>query len=126
MGSGLDSRVSILDRLGSRSLDSRSSTGSILDHSILGTTAARARCSFDYEKLDCYRLAVSVNRWFSRAGFPRGRSHLRDQGLRASDSVVCNIAEGCSKKGTVGGKNQLLIALGSAGECCAVLDCVSL
>ena len=82
--------------------------------------------AFDYEKLDCYRLSVSVNRWFSRAGFPRGRSHLRDQGLRASDSVVCNIAEGCSKKGTVGGKNQLLIALGSAGECCAVLDCVSL
>ena len=82
--------------------------------------------AFDCERLDCYRLAVSVNRWFSRAGFPRGRSHLRDQGLRASDSVVCNIAEGCSKRGTVGGKNQLLIALGSAGECCAVLDCVSL
>ena len=49
--------------------------------------------SFDHERLDCYRLAIEVNRWFSRAGFPRGRSHLRDQGLRASDSVVCNIAE---------------------------------
>ncbi len=82
--------------------------------------------AFDYEKLDCYRLAVEVNRWFSRVGFPRGRSHLRDQGLRASDSVVCNIAEGCSKKGTVVGKSNLLTALGSAGECCAVLDCVSL
>ncbi len=66
-----------------------------------------------------------MNRWFDRAGFPRGRSHLRDQGLRASDSVVCNIAEGCSKKGTVGGKSHLLTALGSAGECCAVLDCAS-
>jgi four helix bundle protein len=81
--------------------------------------------AFDHERFDCYRLAVEVNQWFSRAGFPRGRSHLRDQGLRASDSVVCNIAEGCSKRGTVIGKSHLLTALGSAGECCAVLDCAS-
>ena len=82
--------------------------------------------AFDHEQLDCYRLAVEVNQWFSRAAFPRGRSNLRDQGIRASDSVVCNIAEGCSKKGTVVGKSNLLTALGSAGECCAVLDCVSI
>ncbi len=51
-------------------------------------------------------------------------------GLLAHDSPLVEQAPpalaGCSKKGTVGGKNQLLIALGSAGECCAVLDCVSL
>ncbi len=82
--------------------------------------------AFDHERLDCYRLAVEVNRWFDRAAFPRGRSNLRDQGVRASDSVVCNIAEGCSKQGTVVGKSHLLTALGSAGECCAALDCVSI
>ena len=46
------------------------------------------RHPFTHERLDCYRLAVEVNRWFDGASFPRGRSHLRDQGLRAIDSVV--------------------------------------
>ena len=53
-----------------------------------------------------------------------GRAHLKDQGQRASDSVVCNIAEGASKRGTAAGRNNLRIALGEAGECCAVLDLV--
>jgi four helix bundle protein len=82
--------------------------------------------SFAHEQLDCYRLAVEVNRWFDQAVFPAGRAHLKDQGLRASDSVVCNIAEGCARRGTAAGRNSLRIALGSAGECCAVLDLVSL
>ncbi|MBW2458632.1 MAG: four helix bundle protein [Deltaproteobacteria bacterium] len=81
---------------------------------------------FNHERLDVFRLAVEVNQWVCRAGFPRGRSSLRDQAMRASDSVVCNIAEGCSKKGTVQGKGHLMTALGSAGECCAALGCVSL
>ena len=82
--------------------------------------------AFDYERLDVFQLALEVNRWVSKAGFPRGRSHLRDQALRASDSVVCNIAEGCSKRGTVQGKGHFMTALGSAGECCAALSCVCL
>jgi len=81
---------------------------------------------FAHERLDCYRLAVEVNRWFSKAVFPPGRAHLKDQGQRASDSVVCNIAEGASKRGTKAGRNNLRIALGEAGECCAVLDLVGL
>ena len=81
---------------------------------------------FDHERLDCYRLAVEVNHWFARASFPRGRAHLKDQGIRASDSLVLNIGEGCSKWNSGAGKNQLRIALGSAGECCAVLDLVKL
>ncbi|MBW2463903.1 MAG: four helix bundle protein [Deltaproteobacteria bacterium] len=81
--------------------------------------------AFDYERLDVYRLAVEVNRWMGRAVFPRGRAALRDQGLRAADAMVCNIAEGtCKRNGA--GKNAMLIALGEAGECCAVLDCVDL
>ncbi len=84
------------------------------------------RFDFHHERLDCYRLAVEVNRWFGEAVFPRGRAHLKDQGQRASDSVVCNIAEGASKRGTAAGRNSLRIALGEAGECCAVLDLVRL
>ena len=58
--------------------------------------------AFDYDKLDCYGLAVEVNRWFSRVGFPRGRSHLRDQGLRAASrqpawgSAVARGPTGCT------------------------------
>ena len=79
---------------------------------------------FGFERFDVYRLAVEVNRWFASVTMPSGRSHLRDQGMRAADSVVCNIAEGLSKgrRGRAG-RNSLRIALGEAGELCAVLDC---
>ena len=77
---------------------------------------------FSYQALDVYQLAVVVNRWFGRARFPRGRSGLRDQGQRAADAMVCNIAEGVTK----GSSASLNTALGEAGECHAVLDCVSL
>ena len=77
---------------------------------------------FTYQTLDVYQLAVKVNRWFGRARFPRGRSALRDQGQRAADAMVCNIAEGVTK----GSSASLNTALGEAGECHAVLDCVSL
>lgn len=77
---------------------------------------------FTYQTLDVYQLAVSVNRWFGRARFPRGRSALSDQGQRAADALVCNIAEGVTK----GSSAALNTALGEAGECHAVLDCVSL
>ena len=77
---------------------------------------------FTYQTLDVYRLAVAVNRWFGRTRFPRGRSALRDQGQRAADAMACNIAEGVTK----GSSAALNTALGEAGECHAVLDCVSL
>ena len=80
---------------------------------------------FPHEGLDCYRLAVDVNRWFGEAVFPHSRAHLKDHGQRASASVVCNIAEGASKRGTAAGRNNLRIGLGEPGECCTVLDVVS-
>ena len=82
--------------------------------------------TFSHETLDCYRLAVEVARWFSRASFPRGRAELKKQGLDAADSVVLNIAEGGGRKGNGAGKNHRHIALGSAAECCAVLDLVDM
>ena len=78
---------------------------------------------FDHEKLDCYRLAVEVNRWVAKARFG-GRLHMRDQALRASDSVVLNISEAMGRgRTTRAGRNHFRVALGSAAECCAALDC---
>ncbi len=83
------------------------------------------RHPFTHENLDCYRLAVEVNRWFDGASFPRGRSHLRDQGLRAIDSVVVNIAEGVARQAVGAKRNHLDIALASAAEACASLEPVA-
>ena len=90
-----------------------------------GTVLAWVLAMLAYEDMDVYRLAVEVNRWFGGASFPRGRSHLREQGVRAMDSVVCNIAEGLSKQGP-SRRRALDIAAGEAGEANAVLDCVAL
>jgi four helix bundle protein len=81
---------------------------------------------FAHETLDCYKLAVEVARWFQQASFPRGRTRLKEQGQDAADSIVLNIAEGAGRRRGSGdaGKNHHDIALGSASECCAVLDLV--
>jgi four helix bundle protein len=81
---------------------------------------------FAHERLDCYKLAVEVARWFERSRFARGRAELRKQGQDAADSVVLNIAEGAGRRNAeAAGKNHHQIALGSASEACAVLDLVS-
>ena len=72
--------------------------------------------AFHHERLDCYQLAVEVNRFLAKAAFPAGRSHLRDQGLPASDSVVLNLAEGLGRTGKAK-QNYLSIARASAAEC---------
>ena len=81
---------------------------------------------FAHETLDCYKLAVEVARWFQQTSFPRGRTRLKEQGQDAADSIVLNIAEGTGRRRGAGdaGKNHHDIALGSASECCAVLDLV--
>jgi four helix bundle protein len=76
---------------------------------------------FNHERLDAYRLAVEVARGVAAARFPRGEADLRDQAVRASRSVVLNIAEGCSRGGRAA-RNHYRIALGSAAETCAALD----
>lgn len=81
--------------------------------------------SFPHESLDCYRLAVSVARWLAAARFPARHTDLADQALRASQSVVLNIAEGMARDGA-SRRNHLRIALGSAAEVCSVLDLVRL
>ena len=59
---------------------------------------------FLHEGLDCYKLAVQVSRWAAMQVFPGHRKHLRDQLVRAADSIVLNIAEGAAGVlATVGG-----------------------
>ncbi|MFK7928386.1 MAG: four helix bundle protein [Myxococcota bacterium] len=83
---------------------------------------------FKHETLDAYRLSVECVHWFREAHWPRGTSHLKDQGCRAMDSVALNIAEGIARgrRATAAGRNHLSIAVGSAAEACAVLDLVHL
>jgi four helix bundle protein len=76
---------------------------------------------FPFESLDVYRLSVSVARWMHATRWPAGMAHLKDQGTRAADSVVLNLAEGLARGGKPGA-NHLRIAIGSAGEALACLD----
>jgi four helix bundle protein len=81
---------------------------------------------FAHEGLDCYRLAVGVSRWAAKQEFPTYRKHLRDQLVRAADSVVLNIAEGMSKTSPDERRHHLSVAKGSAAEVAAVIDIADL
>jgi four helix bundle protein len=76
---------------------------------------------FHLERLDAYKLSVTVARWMRSTKWPANASHLKDQAIRSADSVVLNLAEGLSRGGKPGA-NHLRIALGSAGEALAALD----
>ncbi len=52
--------------------------------------------------------------------------NLKDQLKRASISIVLNIAEGSSRFSYADRKNYFVISRGSAFECVAVLDIISL
>ncbi len=80
---------------------------------------------FDFERLDVYRLAVELAKWFRTAKWPTVSHKLRDQSIRAMDSCVLNIAEGRMRGGKAG-KNHYRIAHASAGEALAVLHIVIL
>ena len=77
---------------------------------------------FDHEGLDCYWLAVDVAKWCASLTFPPERKHLRDQLVRAADSVVLNIAEGSGHGPGAVRRNHYRLALGSAAEVAAVLE----
>ena len=73
---------------------------------------------FTYEKLEVYALAVGVAR---AALGVRVNASLRDQLVRAAQSVVLNIAEGSGLSGDAR-KRHYRIALGSAAEVGAAFD----
>ena len=75
---------------------------------------------FAHEKLDVYKVAVTVARWAAAAKVDR--KNLQEQLVRAADSVVLNVAEGAGHgKGAVR-RNHFKIALGSASEVASILD----
>lgn len=83
--------------------------------------------SLDHEQLDVYQVALGVARWAAVQAIPAQRKHLRDQLVRAADSVVLNIAEGTGHdRGSDARRNHYRIARGSAAEVAAVLDLVAL
>ena len=80
--------------------------------------------TFDHEKLDVYRLSIDYVA-FSYAIASRltgNKRHARDQWLRAAQSIPLNIAEGNGKHCLKDRSRFFDIARGSALECAAIHD----
>ena len=80
--------------------------------------------SFGHEKLDVYRVALDYIAWvYQKAATLKGiHRPVRDQWLRASQSVPLNIAEGNGKTGQADRRRYFEIARGSTLECAAIQD----
>ncbi|HNT75298.1 MAG TPA: four helix bundle protein [Anaerolineae bacterium] len=79
---------------------------------------------FNHEKLDVYRAALDYVAYVYRLA-PRltgNHRHARDQLLRASQSILLNIAEGNGKTSPADRQRFFEIARGSALECAAIQD----
>lgn len=79
---------------------------------------------FDHERLDVYRLSIDyVTFSYAIAKSLSGTNrHVRDQWLRAAQSIPLNIAEGNGKQ-SLKDKNRFFeIARGSALECATIHD----
>ena len=77
---------------------------------------------FDHEKLDVYRLSIHYVAFSSAIAksLSGTNRHVRDQWLRAAQSIPLNIAEGNGKQ-SLKDKNRFFeIARGSAVECAAI------
>ena len=81
-----------------------------------------AGVALECERLDVYRVAREFDTIAMRMLPRRGCAGLRDQLLRASSSIVLNIAEGCGRFARAEKAHFYLIARGSAVECAAVFD----
>ena len=81
-----------------------------------------ANQTLSYERLDAYRLALDFHR--SLVPLARGPqlSALRDQMLRAAESIVLNIAEGAGRTSPPDKRRFYSMARGSAMETAACLD----
>jgi four helix bundle protein len=78
---------------------------------------------FSLEKLKVYdRALASTASLIGLAAAWDKRQAVVDQLVRASESVVLNIAEGARLRGTSNSQHVLDYAIGSALECAACLD----
>ena len=68
---------------------------------------------FPHERLDAYQAAVELARRVRRLRWPARSASIRDQAVRASASVVLNIAEGVGRGPGDARTNFHRIALGS-------------
>ena len=74
------------------------------------------------ERLIADRLALDFHAQVVTLARARGLATLRDQLLRAADSIVLNIAEGASRQSPADKRRFYAIARGSVGEVGAALD----
>ena len=79
----------------------------------------------EYERLDCYRLAIEFQAIAVRLCSERRLGALRDQLERASVSIALNIAEAAGRRMARDKAHFFAIARGSAMECSALLDLLS-
>ena len=80
-----------------------------------------------FQKLDVYRRSVeflALSTGIAR-DTPRGHAALLDQLRRAATSITLNIAEAAGRTGRADAARTYAIARGSAMECAAVLDALS-
>ena len=82
---------------------------------------------FDHEKLDVYRLSIDyVGYSYAIATRLAGNNrHARDQWLRAAQSIPLNIVEGNGNPSLKDRSRFFDIARGSAFECAAIHDILS-
>ena len=78
---------------------------------------------FDFEKLDVYQVALdfALSADDVAQKLPRGRSYLKDQLLRAANSIAANIAEGVGEYSPAEKARFYRIARRSAVECASHL-----
>lgn len=83
---------------------------------------------FTHEKFEAYQLALEFNHLALQLmdNLPPGNTSLRDQLRRAAFSIALNIAEGTGKTGHADRLRFYAIARGSAMECAAICDIISL
>lgn len=83
---------------------------------------------FGHEKFEAYQISIKFVEVALRLvdNLPSGNSSLKDQLRRAMLSIPLNIAEGSGKMHDGDKKRYYSIARGSAMECAAICDVISL
>lgn len=79
---------------------------------------------FDHEKLDVYQVALDFCIWTYGIVRPLKGDlfDARSQLVRAANSILLNIAEGCGRTSIAERRHFYYISRGSSYECAAVLD----
>src|SRR5437870_341960 len=74
---------------------------------------------FAFQRLDVYRAAIQFRQCVERVR--RGSADLRDELERASNSIICNVAEGAGRRRPAEKRHFYELGRGSACECGGVV-----